>query len=227
MWSVNIKMKTRNVLSFSIGLVLATVFFLGCENTENNLPRLDRSSIGLEVAYPFWSNNHSNAQVVLTFSNYDAEMGTVVLPRPLAAAAFISFASSNKPTLILIAKDLLTKNEEGFILTALDKLESESPKCLIIKPHQVAQVSYPLASFYRWGQGEPDKWEGSLLKCLQPGDRRIAIWAEIAYSDIEPQEGVTIVSQPVVLKCSFPAWLFSRSVESTGSGLPTNAAVPP
>jgi hypothetical protein len=217
-------MRPENTSVFFISLVLATMFFLGCENAGQNLPRLEYSSIGLVAAYPLWSSSHSNAQVVLTLSNRTAQVGTVVLPRPLRPDPSV-MASSNEPMLVLIAKDQSTRSEEGFVLTALDKLEHKSPNYLVLKPHQVAQVSYPLTSFYMWGQGEPIS--GSMLEHLQLGNREIAVWAEIAYSEAEPQEGVVVLSPPVILKCSFPAWLFSRSIESTGSALPTNTIVPP
>ena len=195
-------------------LSLASIVFMGCRNTQGDMSRLDRSSIGIETTYPLWHSGHSNAQVILTFSNLTAKSGAVVMPCPLNDGDS-SFASSNKPTLLLIAKELQTQNEEAFILTDLGKAKQSKPKILTIMPFQSLQMPYALASFYRWGPCGPDRW-GSILDYLKPGECEIAIRAMVAYEDIEPVKGRNIVSKPVVLKCKFPSWLFYRGTSSRG-----------
>ena len=213
MWTVKLEARTRNVFVLSISLVLAVVLLSGCENTPRNLPRMNPSSIGLTATFPPWGGNHSKAQVILTFTNPTTHPGTVVVPCPLGENAG-HFASADKPTLVLVARDVLTQNEEGFVLTDWGKSTSGQSNVLTLMPGGSAQVPYALASFYSWGHAGPTRVAG-FLDCLQPGEREVAVRALIAYSDAEPGKGEHIESPSVVLRCAFPDWLFKTKKQGT------------
>jgi hypothetical protein len=155
---------------------------------------------------------------VLTFSNPTAQPRTVVLPCPLNENA-TSFGSPEKPVLVLIAKEVLTSSEEGFTLTDLSNRTSDRGKSLTLKPGESAEVSFALASFYSWGHGGPIENKG-FVECLRPGEREVGVRAIMAYSDVEPEKAERIESPPVVLKCTFPQWLFKTKEPQAGQSSP-------
>jgi hypothetical protein len=224
---LNLKQKTGNIFTFPGGLFLAVVFFSGCQNTENNVPQMAHSNIQLTATFPHWRSNKSDAQVVLTFSNPTDHTETVVLPCPLNEHA-TSFSSPEKPTLILAPKIPFTQDEDSaaFVLTDWGKDSSAQAKKLTLKPGESVQVPYALTSFYFWGHGGPVESE-SFLDCLQPGEREIEVFAVILYSDDrekEPLKGPHIKSPNVLLKCSFPDWLFKKKDDLTARPKPNLSA---
>jgi hypothetical protein len=211
MRAVNFKRTTGRVFAVPASLVLAVLLILGCESAKRNHPQMDHSSVRLTIAFPEWRSDQSTSQVVLTYSNPTGQPRTVVLPCPLNENA-TSFGSSEKPVLVLIAKELLTSSEEGFTLTDWSNSTGDRAKTLTLKPSKSAEVPFPLASFYSWGHAGPIENKG-FLECLRTGEREVAVRAIVAYSDIEPEKGEHIESPPVVLKCAFPEWLFKTKPE--------------
>lgn len=216
MWTVNFKIIRGTCLLFPRSTALAVVFILGCESSERSHPQVDHTQVQLAISFPEWSRAPSKSQVVLTFSNPTTQPHTIVLPCPLSENA-TQFASSDRPTLVLAAKESSRQDEEeaGFVLADLSKGVSDQSKVLTLKPGESVQVPYALASFYLYGHAGPQESDG-FLKCLQPGEHEVVVRAIIAYSDVEPEKGDHIASSSIALKCTFPNWLFKMKAEKAG-----------
>lgn len=211
MWTITFNVTTGNGFAFPASVLLAVAFFLGCETTGRGPPQLDHSGIRLTITFPEWGRNHSNSEVVLTFSNLAAQPRTIVLPVPLNENA-TEIASPDRPTLVLVVKEpsMADDEAEGFVLAEFGERASGPSKAVTLKPGESAQVAYPLASFYLWGHAGPQELDG-FLKLLRPGEREVTVRALIAYSESdfeEPRKGEPIQSPPVVLKCAFPERFF-------------------
>ncbi len=84
--------------------------------------------IRLEAACPLWISDHAHAQLLLTCVNYTATTCTMYLPRPLNEKHEV-FASYDQPTLMLVAEEPVTGNEEAFVLTDSDTANTPLCKC--------------------------------------------------------------------------------------------------
>lgn len=173
---------------------------------------MDYSTVAIAVSLSQWDKDRSNPQLVLKFSNPSSQTRTLVLPCPLNENA-TTFGSPERPILVLIARELVTSNEEGFVLTDLSNRTRDAGKSLVLKPGESAEVPFPLASFYFWGHAGPIETMG-FLDGLQPGKHGVTIRAIIAYSDVEPVRAERLESPPIELKCDFPEWLFTSVIQS-------------
>lgn len=182
MWRVTFNIPTGIVFAFPGSVVLAAVLFLGChQSPEGSRPQMDHSQIRLTIAFPDWGRNHSKSQVVLTFYNPTAQPRTVVLPCPLNESA-AEFASADRPTLVLCAKELSSEDqeEEGFLLAQFGEGPSGRPRALTLKPGESVHVPYALGSFYYWGRSGPSESD-SFLECLKPGQRGCGFGADSVF----------------------------------------------
>jgi hypothetical protein len=188
----------------------------GAEKTERFmggfLKSIDRSVVRITLTLPHWDGERTKAEAVLTFSNPTSRPCIVVPPSPLNENA-IRMASPCRPTLVLLARDKVTRNvEPSFVMTEWDKTESKPATAFIVEPGQRVQVHYPLASFHFWGHAGPLETRG-FLDCLRPGKREVEVWAVIVYSDVEPLRADRAESSAVLLKCDYPQGLFTHKSE--------------
>ncbi len=207
-WTVATKKLKGNLVARGSNALLGAVLLLGCGGTPTDLPQIKRSAIGLTATFPNGVIDHSQAQVLLTFSNHGDHAGTIVLPSPLKENA-TSFGSPENPILVLIAEELLTSSEAGFTLTDFSNRAGDRGKTLTLKPGESAEVPFPLASFCSWGHAGPVQTK-RFLDCLRPGEHEVAVRAIVAYSEVEPEKADRIESSPVVLKCAFSDGLFRK-----------------
>jgi hypothetical protein len=171
-----------------------------------------RSEVHITIALPHWDGERSKAEAILTFSNPTARTCIVVPPSPLNQQT-IRMASPDRPTLLLLARDTVTRHvEPSFVMTEWDKSESKPAKAFILEPGHSVEMRYPLTSFYCWGHAGPLKTQG-FLDCLRPGKRTVEVWAMIVYGDAEASKTDHSVSTAAVLKCDHPEWMFKHKIE--------------
>jgi hypothetical protein len=202
----------RGVHAVPSCVFVAAVLLASCRDAGKNLPHLDHSNIAIAASISHWDNDPSNSHLILKFSNASSETKTLVLPCPLNENA-TTFGSPERPTLVLSAKELVTSNEEGFVLTDWSNLAGDTGKTLVLKPGESAEVPFPLASFFSWGHAGPTRNMG-FVDCLRPGEHGVSVRAIIAYSDVEPQKADHLESPPIELQCDFPEWLFASVMRS-------------
>ncbi len=102
---------------------------------------MDYSTVAIAVSFSQWDEDRSNPQLVLKFSNPSSQTRTLVLPCPLNENA-TTFGSPERPILVLIARELVTSGEDGFVLTDLSNRTRDAGKSLVLKPGESAGSAF-------------------------------------------------------------------------------------
>ena len=107
---------------------------------------MDYSTVAIAVSFSQWDEDRSNPQLVLKFSNPSSQTRTLALPCPLNENA-TTFGSPERPILVLIARELVTSGEDGFVLTDLSNRTRDAGKSLVLKPGERRKCLFRLLRF--------------------------------------------------------------------------------
>jgi hypothetical protein len=179
---------------------------------EDKQAELKLSEVGLQLflAPPVGKRGPERMSLVLT--NASARGGLFRLPSAFVAddRSTSSFAPF-PPWLGLLVKDPKSGREEQFVLTTFARLRSPA-KLVSLPKGQPRELEYRLASFYRWGPGNPDRY-GSFKDYFKPGEVELEIRAVIFVEGVEDR----VLSNPQRLRCSFPEGLFKDTSKDNGT----------
>jgi len=179
---------------------------------DDKQPELKLSEVGIQLVLAPTSGKHGPEKIALIVTNTSAHGGTFRLPSAFVAddSSTASFAPF-PPWLGLLVKDPKSGREEQFVFTTFSKLRGPAKRASLPRGH-ASKLEYRLTSFYRWGPCNPDRY-GSFKDYFKPGGVELEVRAVIFVEGVEDR----VLSNPQLLRCSFPDWLFKETSRDNGS----------